>query len=118
MVQEEIEIYEENENQEIMPEEQEMQEQEISYEEPEEEEGPIASRTQSQVEQPISSRTRSQTGVVSFANIQSGNNKQEWLEDVAFVTGTMCDPMNPKHFDKLGGIQIKMQEKNGMKQLD
>ena len=45
MVQEEIEIYEENENQEAIPEEQEIQEQEISYEEPEEEEGPIASRT-------------------------------------------------------------------------
>ena len=40
MVQEEIEINEENENQEVMPEEQE-----ISYEEPEEEEGPIPSRT-------------------------------------------------------------------------
>ena len=45
MVQEEIEFYEENENQETMPEEQEIQEQEISYEEPKEEEGPIASRT-------------------------------------------------------------------------
>ena len=45
MVQEEIEIYEENENQEVMPKEQEIQEQEISYEELEEEEGPIASRT-------------------------------------------------------------------------
>ena len=45
MVQEEIEIYGENENQEAIPEEQEIQEQEISYEEPEEEEGPIASRT-------------------------------------------------------------------------
>ena len=44
-VQEEIESYEENENQEVMPEEQEMQEQEISFKEPEEEEGPIASRT-------------------------------------------------------------------------
>ena len=44
MVQEEIEIYEENENQEAMPEEQDIQEQEISYEEPEEEEQPIASR--------------------------------------------------------------------------
>ena len=32
-VQEEIESYEENENQEVMPEEQEMQEQEISYKE-------------------------------------------------------------------------------------
>ena len=114
VVQEEIEIYEENENQEVMPEEQEMQGQEISNEEPEEEEGPIASRTQSQVEQPISSRTRNQTDVVSFANIQSGNNTQERLEDVAFVTGTMCDPKNPKHFNKLGGIQIKTQEKNGI----
>ena len=45
MVQEEIKIYEENENQEAMPEEQDIQEQEISYEELEEEEGPIASRT-------------------------------------------------------------------------
>ena len=45
VVQEEIEIYEENKNQEVMPEEQEMQEQEINYEDPEEEEGPIASRT-------------------------------------------------------------------------
>ena len=45
MVQEEVELYEDNENQEAMPEEQEIQEQEISYEEPEEEEGPIASRT-------------------------------------------------------------------------
>ena len=45
MIQEEIGIYEENENQQAIPEEQEIQEQEISYEEPEEEEGPIASRT-------------------------------------------------------------------------
>ena len=58
MVQEEIEIYEDNENQEAMSEEHKIQEQEISYEEPEEEEGPIASRTQSQVEQPFSSRTK------------------------------------------------------------
>ena len=77
-----------------------MQEQEISFEEPEEEEGPIASRTQSQVEQPISSRTRSHTDVVSFANIQYGNNTQEWLEDVAFVTGTMCDPNEPQTFQQ------------------
>ena len=34
MVQEEIEIYEDHENQEAMPEEQEIQEQEITYEEP------------------------------------------------------------------------------------
>ena len=48
----------------------------------------IASRTQSQLEQPISSRTRSQTDLVSFSIMLSGNNTQEWLEDVAFVTGT------------------------------
>ena len=45
MVQEEIEIYEDNENQEEVLEEQEMHEQDIRYAEPEEEEGPIASRT-------------------------------------------------------------------------
>ena len=83
-----------------MSEEQEIQEQEISYKEHEEEDGPIASRTRSQVEQPISSRTRSQTDVVSFANIQYGNNEQEWLEDVAFVTGTMCDPNEPQTFQQ------------------
>ena len=64
----------------------------------------------------ISSRTRSQTDVVSFANIRYGNNTQEWLEDVAFVTGTMCDPNEPQNISTAGGIQIKLQEKNGMKQ--
>ena len=34
--------------------------------------------------------------VVSFANIQYGNNTQEWLKDVIFVTGTMCDPNEPQ----------------------
>ena len=101
MVQEEIEIYEDNENQEEMLEEQEMHEQDISYEEPEEVEGPTASRTRRQLEQPISSRTRSQTmDVASFADIKCGNNIQEWLEDVAFVTGTMCDPNEPKTFQQ------------------
>ena len=52
------------------------------------------------MEQSISSRTRSQTDVVSFANIQYGNNSQEWLEDVAFVTGTMCDPNEPQSFQQ------------------
>ena len=42
MVQEEIEIYEDNENQEPMPEEQEIQEQQISCEESEQEDGSIA----------------------------------------------------------------------------
>ena len=38
--------------------------------------------------------------MVSFANIQSGNNTQEWLEDVAFVTGTMCDPNELQTFQQ------------------
>ena len=38
--------------------------------------------------------------MVSFANIQSGNNTQEWLEDVAFVTRTMCDPNEPQTFQQ------------------
>ena len=32
--------------------------------------------------------------------IQSGNNTQEWLEDIAFETGTMCDPNEPKTFQQ------------------
>ena len=43
--------------------------------------------------------------VVSFANIQYGNNTQEWLK------GTMCDPNEPQTFQQA-------QEKNGMKQSD
>ena len=38
--------------------------------------------------------------MVSFANIQYGNNTQEWLKDVAFVTGTMCDPNEPQTFQQ------------------
>ena len=38
--------------------------------------------------------------MVSFANIQYGNNTQEWLEDVAIVTGTMCDPNEPQTFQQ------------------
>ena len=109
MVQEEIEMLEE----------QEMHEQDISYEEPKEEEGPILSRTRSQLEQPISSRTRSQTmGVASFADIKCGNNIQEWLEDVAFVTRTMCDPNEPQTFQQVWWDPDKNAGENGMKQSD
>ena len=38
--------------------------------------------------------------MVSFASIQYGNNTQEWLEDVAFVTGTMSDPYEPQTFQQ------------------
>ena len=100
-------------------EEQEMHEQDISYEKPEEEEGPIASRTRSQLKQPISSRTRSQTmDVASFGDIKCGNNIQEWLEDVAFITGTMCDPNEPQTFQQAWWDPDKMQEKNGVKESD
>ena len=36
----------------------------------------------------------------SFANIKYGNNAQEWLKDVAFVTGTMYDPNEPQTFQQ------------------
>ena len=38
--------------------------------------------------------------MVSFANIQYKNNTQGWLEDVAFVTGTMCDLNEPQTFQQ------------------
>ena len=38
--------------------------------------------------------------VASFADIKYGNNVQKWLEDVAFVTGTMCDPNEPQTFQQ------------------
>ena len=38
--------------------------------------------------------------MVSFTNIQYRNNTQEWLEDVAFVTGTMCVPNEPQTFQQ------------------
>ena len=38
--------------------------------------------------------------MVSFTDIKYGNNKQEWLKDVAFVTGTMCDPNEPQTFQQ------------------
>ena len=38
--------------------------------------------------------------MVSFANIQYGNNTQEWLEDVTFATGTMCGPNEPQTFQQ------------------
>ena len=38
--------------------------------------------------------------VASFADKQCGENVQEWLEDVAFVTGTMCDPNEPQTFQQ------------------
>ena len=38
--------------------------------------------------------------VASFADIKYGNNIQEWLEDVAFVTGRLCDPNEPQTFQQ------------------
>ena len=56
--------------------------------------------------------------VASFTDFQYGNNLQECLDDVAFVTGTMCDPNEPQTFQQAWHCQIKMQEKNGVKQSD
>ena len=38
--------------------------------------------------------------VASFDDIKCGKNIQEWLEDVAFVSGTMCDPNEPQTFQQ------------------
>ena len=38
--------------------------------------------------------------MVSFTDVKYGNNIQEWLKDVAIVTGTMCDPNEPQTFQQ------------------
>ena len=63
---------------------------------------PIASRTRSQV-QPIAERTRSrvdQEDLTAFADVHRGTNMNEWLQEVAFVTGTMSDPEEPQTFQQ------------------
>ena len=74
----------------------EIQERRVSFE------SPVASRTRSQTA-PVASRTRSSLGaedLASFASVSHGNNLQEWLQEVAFVTATMSDPNEPATFQE------------------
>ena len=53
--------------------------------------------------EPIVSRTRSQqdlTEVAGFADIKTGTNLNEWLNEIAFVTNEMSNPMEPQTFQQ------------------
>ena len=61
----------------------------------------IAARTLSQ-EQPVAERTRNKVGnqqdMTAFADVHARTNMNEWLQEIAFVTGTMSDPEEPQTF--------------------
>ena len=64
-----------------------------------EEEEQIAARTRSHDSEPIATRTRSQqdlTDIAGFADIKSGSNLNEWLNEIAFVTNEISDPSEPQ----------------------
>ena len=68
-----------------------------------EEEEPIAARTRSHDSEPIASRTRNQldlTDIAGFADVKTGSNLQEWLNEIAFVTSEMSDPSEPQTFQQ------------------
>ena len=56
--------------------------------------------------------------VASFTDMKYGNNVQDWHEDVAFVTSTMCDPNEPQTFQQAWWNPEKNAWENGMKQSD
>ena len=81
------------------------------------EEEPLAARTRSHDSAPIASRTRSQqdlTDIAGFADVKTGSNLHEWLNEIAFITSEMSDHLSHKHFNRHGGILIYRQEKNGV----
>ena len=68
-----------------------------------EEEEPIAARTRSHDSEPIAIRNRSQqdlTDTAGFAVSKSGSKMNEWLNEIAFVTGEMSDPSEPQTFQQ------------------
>ena len=68
-----------------------------------EEEEPIAARTRSHDSEPIASRTRSQqdlTDIAGFADVKTGSNLHEWLNEIAFVTSEMSNPSEPQTFQQ------------------
>ena len=69
-----------------------------------EEEEPIAARTRSHDLEPIASRTRSQqdwTDIAGFADVKTGSNLHECLNEIAFVTSEMSDPSGPQTFQQV-----------------
>ena len=82
-----------------------------------EEEEPIAARTRSHDSEPIASRTRSQqdlTDTAGFADVKTGSNLHEWLNEIAFAISEMSDPSESQTFQQTCGTLIWKKEKNGM----
>ena len=68
-----------------------------------EEEEPIAARTRSHDSEPIATRMRHEqdlTDTAGFADVKSGSNLNEWLNEIAFVTSEICDPSEPQTFQQ------------------
>ena len=40
--------------------------------------------------------------MAGFANIKIGTNINEWLNEIAFITSEMSDPMEPQHSNRHG----------------
>ena len=71
-----------------------------------EEEEPIVARTRSHDSAPIASRTRSQqdlTDIAGFADVRTGSNIHEWLNEIVFVTNEMSGPTEPLTFQQAWG---------------
>ena len=82
-----------------------------------EEEEAIAARRRSQYSEPIATRTRNQqdlTDIAGFADIKSGSNLKEWLNEIAFVTSEMSIHLDHRYSSRHGGVLTWKQERNGM----
>ena len=67
------------------------------------EEVPIAARTRSHDSECIANRTRSQqdlTDTAGFADVKTGSNLHEWLNEIAFVSSEMSDLSEPQTFQQ------------------
>ena len=70
---------------------------------------PIAARMRRHDSEPIASSTRSQqelTDIAGFADVKTGSNLHECLNDIAFVACEMSDPSEPHTSQRHGGILI------------
>ena len=85
------------------------------------EDEPIAARTRSHDSEPITSRMRSQqdlTDTAGFADVKSGSNLNEWLNEIAFVTSDMSDPSEPQTCQQAWWHPDLEAERNGMIRSD
>ena len=64
---------------------------------------PVTARTRSHDSELIASCTRSQqdmTEIANFANLKTGSNVQEWLNEIAFIMSEMSDLSEPQTFQQ------------------